>query len=136
MLPTQVLMSWHNGFVSEVVTGNERTKATCFTQSARLCFKNGRVACQASKMNCGLIFSFCCGCVCHKEPPTDRCREAEPHVSPLCLCCKRDGPEIMSCQSDCQHITAVQRYDGVVVLCKTGLCLVTCPLLLQNMRSF
>lgn len=113
------------------------TKATCFTQRASLCHKNARLACQTSKMNCVLIFFFYyyCDSTSHNELWIHQSREAEPHVSPLCLCCRRDGPSIMCSESDCQHITAVLtiRCGGVV---KSWALSVTCHLLLQNTSSF
>lgn len=103
------LRCWCHGTVALYQTRwlEMSTKATCFTQRASLCYKNGRLACQTSEMSCVLIFSF----IIVIALVTMSCGFTKVgklnHVSPQRLCCRRDGPSIMCSESDRQHIAAV-----------------------------
>lgn len=136
-LPTQVLMSWHNGFVSEVVTGSEHKGHLFHPKSVFVPQKWPTGLSNKWNELCSHLFYYyyCCDSASHNDLWIHQSREAEPHVSPLCLCCRRDGPSIMCSESDCQHITAVLtiRCGGVV---KSWALSVTCRLLLQNTSSF
>lgn len=120
-VPTQVLMSWHNGFVSEVLTGNEHKGHLVHPKSVFVLQKRRPARKTTSERNCGRIFSFESDHFSWSFVASTKSGSWITSSRP-CLCCRRDGPSIMGCESDCQQITAVERY-GAVVLRKCGLCL-------------